>query len=62
MSGSPNLNLMENETNSVSDSSSSSNDLLALPPASLTHKNPQRRHGMRPVECKDRSIDLKMFL
>ena len=40
--------------------------LLALPPASLTHKNPQRRHGMRPVERKDRSIDrsidLKMFL
>ena len=31
--------------------------LLALPPASLTHKNPQRRHGMRPVERKDRSID-----
>ena len=31
--------------------------LLALPPASLTHKNPQRRQGMRPVERKDRSID-----
>lgn len=34
--------------------------LLALPPASLTYKNAQRRHGMRPVELK--SIDLKMFL
>ena len=31
--------------------------LLALPPASLTHKNPQRRQGMHPVERKDRSID-----
>ena len=34
--------------------------LLYLRPASLTHKNPQRRniiHGMRPVERKDRSID-----
>ena len=29
--------------------------LLALSPASLSHKNPQRRHGMRPVERKDRS-------
>ena len=32
--------------------------LVALRPASLTHKNPQRRkifHGMRPVGQKDRS-------
>ena len=37
--------------------------LLSLRPASLTHKNPQRRkiiiHSMRPVERKDRYIDLK---
>ena len=36
--------------------------LLALRPATLTHKNPQRRKiicGMRPVGRKDRSIDLK---
>ena len=34
--------------------------LLPLRPASLTHKNPQRRkiiHGTRPVGRKDRSID-----
>ena len=34
--------------------------LLPLHPASLTHKNPQRRkiiHGTRPVGRKDRSID-----
>ena len=33
--------------------------LLPLCPASLTHKNPQRRkivHGMRPVGRKERSI------
>ena len=38
--------------------------LLPLCPASLTHKNPQRRKiisGMRPVERKDRLIDLKKF-
>ena len=38
--------------------------LLPLGPASLTHKNPQRRkiiHGMRPAGHKERSIDLKMF-
>ena len=32
--------------------------------ASVTHKNPQRRkiiHEMRPVERKERSIDLKMI-
>ena len=34
--------------------------LLPLRPASLAHKNPQRRkliHGMRPVGGKDRSIN-----
>ena len=34
--------------------------LLPLLPASLTHKNPQRRkiiHGMRPVGRKERSIN-----
>lgn len=34
--------------------------MLPLCPASLTHKNPQRRRkvlGMRPVGHKDRSID-----
>ena len=34
--------------------------LLPLRPASLMHKNPQRRkiiHGMRPVGCKDQSIE-----
>ena len=39
--------------------------LLALRPASLTHKKPQRRKKidcMRPVGRKDRSIGLKMFL
>ena len=39
--------------------------LLPPCPASLMHKSPQRRkiiHDMRPVGCKDRSIDLKMFL
>ena len=39
--------------------------LLPVPPGSLTHKNPQRRKricGMHPVGCKDRLIDLKMFL
>ena len=38
---------------------------LPLPPASLTHRNPQRRkiiYGMRPVGRKNRLIDLKMFL
>ena len=38
--------------------------LLPLCPASLTHKNPQRRKiicGMRPVGRKDRLIDLKTF-
>ena len=33
-------------------------------PVSLMHKNPQRRkiiHEMRPVERKERSIDLKMI-
>ena len=37
--------------------------LLPLRPASLAHKNPQRRkliHGMRPVGGKDRSIDQNM--
>ena len=40
--------------------------LLPLRPASLTHKNPhrgQRRkiiHGMSPVGCKDRSINLNI--
>ena len=37
--------------------------LSPLRPASLTHKNPQRRkivHGMRPLGLKDRSIDLNM--
>ena len=39
--------------------------LLPLRPASLTHKNPQRRkiiHGMRPVGHKDRSTDLNMCI
>ena len=39
--------------------------LLPLRPASLTHKNPQRCkiiHGMHPVGCKDRSIDLNMCI
>ena len=39
--------------------------LLPLRPGSLTHKNPQRCKiicGMHPVGCKDRLIDLKMFL
>ena len=39
--------------------------LLPLRPASLIYKKPQRckiTHGMRPVEHKDRLIDLKMFL
>ena len=39
--------------------------LLPLHPASLTHKNPQKRKiicGMHPVGHKDRLIDLKMFL
>ena len=39
--------------------------LLPLRPASLTHKNPQRRkiiHGMRPAGRKERSNDLKIFL
>ena len=38
--------------------------LLALRPASLTHKNPKRRKiicGMGPVGRKDRLINLKMF-
>ena len=39
--------------------------LSPLRPASMTHKNTQRRkiiHGMRPVGRKERSIDLKIFL
>ena len=39
--------------------------LLPLCPASLVHKKRQRHklmHCMHPVERKDRSIDLKMFL
>ena len=39
--------------------------LLLLRAASLTNKNPQRRkiiHGMRPVGCKDRLIDLNMHV
>ena len=42
-----------------------SNGKLFLPPASLAHKNPQRSkiiHGMRPVGCKDRYIDLNMCI
>ena len=38
-----------------------SSDFVTSASASLTHKNPQRRkiiHGMRPVERKDRSIDI----
>ena len=37
--------------------------LLPLRPASVMHKNPQRHkiiHGMRPVGCKERWIDLKI--
>ena len=42
-------------------------DVILFPqrPASLKHKNPQRRkiiHEMCPVGCKERSIDLKMIL
>ena len=39
--------------------------LVSLRPASLTHKNPQRRkifHGTRPAGRKDRSIDLNMCI
>ena len=36
--------------------------LLPLCPGSLKHKNPQRRKIICPVGCKDRLIDLKMFL
>ena len=39
--------------------------LFSLRPVSLMHKNPQRCkiiHGMRPVERKDRSLDLKMLI
>ena len=39
-------------------------DLLPPHPASLTHKNPQRRniiHGMHPVGHKERWIDLNFF-
>ena len=41
--------------------------LLPLHPASLTHKNSQRRkiiHGMRPIGYKDQSIDqsINVFL
>ena len=41
--------------------------LLPLRPASLTHKNPQRRkiiHGMHPIGYKDQSIDqsINVFL
>ena len=37
-------------------------DFVTLFPVSLTHKNPQRHkidiiNGMRPLGCKDRSID-----
>ena len=38
--------------------------LFPLCPATLMHKNPHRRkiiHEMRPVERKERSIDLKMI-
>ena len=37
--------------------------LSPLHPVSLTHKNPPRCkiiHGMRPVGCKEQSIDLKV--
>ena len=39
--------------------------LLPLRPASLIHKNPQRRkmiHSMCPVGCKDRSLDLNVCI
>ena len=39
--------------------------LVPLCPVSLMHKKCQRHkiiHGMPPVGCKGRSIDLKMFL
>ena len=39
--------------------------LLPLRPVFLMHKNPQRRkivHGMHPVGCEDRSIDLKICI
>ena len=39
-------------------------DFISLRPASLMHKNPRRRkiiHEMRPVERKERSINLKMI-
>ena len=38
---------------------------VPLRPASLTHKNSQGSeiiHGMHPVGCKDRSIDLNMCI
>ena len=38
--------------------------LLPLCPATLMHKNPQRRkiiHGIFPVGLKEQSIDLKIF-
>ena len=38
---------------------------LPVCPASLTHKNPQRRkiiHGMHPAGFKDQSIDLNMCI
>ena len=44
---------------------SSAVTLLPLRPASLTHRNPQRRkiiHGMRPEGRKDRSIDLNVCI
>ena len=37
--------------------------LLPLHPASMMHKNPQRHkiiHGICPIGCKDRLIDLNM--
>ena len=39
--------------------------LLPLRLASLMYKNPQRHkviHGMHPVGCKDRSIDLNICI
>ena len=39
--------------------------MFSLRPVSLMHKNPQRCkiiHGMRPIERKDRSLDLKMLI
>ena len=39
--------------------------LFSLRSVSLMHKNPQRYkiiRGMSPVECKDRSLDLKVLI